>query len=266
MTTRLALVAIFCSVALSAVAQHPLVGTWNMISVKGIDADGKRFFLDTTSVKETKIITPTHYMLIAWDVDGDSLIFNRTMAGKVRLEEEKYIEVPMQASVQIFENIKVDFTWKLEGDIFTQSGTIIRPDGKPVVLEALIFKRANNTESSNNPAVGAWSQVTSYYTTPGGARETTFSPPDKRLLIITPTHWMRIDHKEKKFHGVFYGTYTREDDKVVTMLDFTNHPFKKGARQQFNQKVKGDKLELISTGTIPDGKTATFYDILEKEK
>ena len=62
MKTPFALVAFFCSLALSAVAQHPLVGTWNMISVKGVDADGKRFFLDTTSVKETKIITPTHYM------------------------------------------------------------------------------------------------------------------------------------------------------------------------------------------------------------
>ena len=266
MKIQIALVALFCSLTLSAVAQHPLVGTWNMISVKGIDADGKPFFLDTTSVKETKIITPTHYMLIAWDVEGDSLIFNRTMAGKVRLEEEKYIEVPMQASVQIFEDVKVDFTWKLEGDIFTQSGTIIRPDGKAVVLEALVFKRANNTESNNNPAVGPWNQVSSYYTTSGGARQSTFSPPDKRLLIITPTHWMRMDHKEKRFHGVFYGTYTREDDKVVTTHEFTNHPFKKGARQQFTQKVKGDKLQLTSTGTIPDGKTATFYDILEKEK
>ena len=78
MKTPFALVAFLCGLALSAVAQHPLVGTWNMISVKGIDADGNRFFLDTTSVKETKIITPTHYMLIAWDVESDSLIFNRT--------------------------------------------------------------------------------------------------------------------------------------------------------------------------------------------
>ena len=80
----------------------------------------------------------------------------------------------------------------------TLLGSALAATRPPVVLEALVFKRANNTESSNNPAVGAWSQVTSYYTTPVGARETTFSPPDKRLLIITPTHWMRMDHKEKK--------------------------------------------------------------------
>lgn len=110
--------------------QHPLVGTWEMISVKGISADGEPFFFDTTSVRETKIITPTHYMLIAWDVDEDSLMFNRTMAGQVSLDGNKYIEVPTQASVQIFENVQVDFFWKLEGNLFTQSGTIIRPDGK----------------------------------------------------------------------------------------------------------------------------------------
>ncbi|HEY9490134.1 MAG TPA: hypothetical protein VIQ51_17480, partial [Chryseosolibacter sp.] len=55
-----------------ATAQHPLIGTWEMISVKGLDADGAPFFMDTTLARETKIITPTHYMLIAWDVDKDS--------------------------------------------------------------------------------------------------------------------------------------------------------------------------------------------------
>ncbi|HET9486061.1 MAG TPA: hypothetical protein VFO54_01430, partial [Chryseosolibacter sp.] len=136
MRAHISLLILFvCLVGHHVSAQHALVGTWEMLSGKGINADGEPFSIDTTTVKETKIITPTHYMLIAWDVDKDSLMFNRTMAGEVRLEDDKYIEIPTQASVQIFENVKADFTWKLDGDIFTQSGTIVRPDGKTVVLE-----------------------------------------------------------------------------------------------------------------------------------
>ena len=124
-------------------AQHALVGTWDMVSIKGINADGQEFSIDTTTVRETKIITPTHYILIAMDVRGDSLVFNRSYAGTIRLDGNKYNEMPLQASVQIFDNVKTDFTWKVEGDIFTQSGTFTRPDGKKIVLHAMVFKRAN---------------------------------------------------------------------------------------------------------------------------
>ena len=245
-------------------AQHPLVGTWEMISVKGVGADGEPFFLDTTSVRETKIITPTHYMLIAWDVGEDSLIFNRTMAGQVRLEKEKYIEIPTHASVQIFENVKVDFTWKLEGDIFTQSGTIVRPDGKLIVLEALIFQRVTDVKAQKNPAIGSWNQLSANYTTPDGKSNSTFNGSDTRLLIVTPTHWMRMDHKNKKFDGVLYGTYTSDGDAVITNQDFSSYPFKQDERSKFTQKVKGNQIHIISAGKTPDGKPATFYDIFEK--
>ena len=267
-TTVTALIAlVFLSLVSEVRAQHPLVGTWEMISVKGTDADGNPFFFDTTAVKETKIITPTHYMLIAWDVEKDSLIFNRTMAGQVRLENEKYIEIPTQASVQIFEDVRVDFTWKLEGDIFTQSGTIIRPDGKSILLEALIFKRAVNTkEDRRNPAIGTWSQVTDQYTTSDGKMNTSFNKGDKRMLIVTPTHWMRMDHKNDKFDRILYGTYSTEGNTVATNLNFSNLPFKKGTVTKFTQKVNGNQVHITSAGTTPDGKPATFYGVWEKMK
>jgi hypothetical protein len=255
----------FCLTGAHVVAQHPLVGTWEMISVKGIDADGEPFFYDTTSVRETKIITPTHYMLIAWDVGEDSLIFNRTMAGKVRLENEKYIEIPTQASVQIFENVKVDFTWKLEGNIFRQSGSIVRPDGKTVVLEALIFQRVTGVKSHpKNPGIGTLNQVSSSYTTPDGKKNSTFNESDSRLLIVTPTHWMRMDHKNKKFDGVLYGTYTLEGNTILADVDFSSYPFKKGDRLKYTQKVNGARLQFTSAGKTPEGKTGTFQDVFEK--
>ena len=266
MKTPILLILVISLTGLSAAAQHPLVGTWEMMSGKGINADGERFSFDTTSVKETKIITPTHYMLIAWDVDGDSLIFNRTMAGQFRLDGEKYIETPTHASVQIFDDVRVGFTWKLEGNVFTQSGTLVRPDGKKVVLEALVFRRVIDVKPHNeNPAIGTWSQLSGYYSTPDGKSHPFFNKSDTRLLIVTPTHWMRMDHKNKKFEGVLYGTYTMEGDSVITEPDYSSYPFKKGHGLSLRQKVKGKQMEIMSTGETPDGNPATVDDLYEKQ-
>ena len=265
MKTPFLLILVLYFTAAHVTAQHPLVGTWEMISVKGVDAEGDPFFLDTSSVRETKIITPTHYMLIAWDVDKDSLIFNRTMGGQVRLEGERYIETPTQASVQIFENVKVEFVWKLDGDIFTQSGTIVRPDGKEIILEALMFRRVTGKAYPENPALGTWNQLSGYSQSRDGKKKTLFTPNDSRRLIVTPTHWMRMDLKNKKFDGVLYGTYALEDKTVTTKLDYSSYPFKKGSESQLTQKINGRRIEITYSGVAADGTAATFHDIYEKE-
>ena len=242
-------------------AQHPLVGTWEMISVKGLDADGNPFYLDTTAVKETKIITPTHYMLIAWDVEGDSLIFNRTMAGGVRMEGEKYIETPAQASVQIFDNVQANFTWKLDGDVFTQSGTIIRPDGKTVVLEALKFRRMTNLQPQpGNGAIGTWNQVL-----PAEGRNPTASgKADRGLLIVTPTHWMRMNHKNAKFAGAAYGTYTVKRGALLANTKYSTYPRKTGEQSNLVLKENGSKIEMTSKRTGASNGSPAAVEVFEK--
>jgi hypothetical protein len=242
-------------------AQHPLVGTWEMISVKGIDADGKNFFLDTTAIRETKIITPTHYMLIAWDVDQDSLIFNRTMAGMVRMEGEKYIETPTQASVQIFDNLNANFTWRLDGDVFTQSGTIVRPDGKTVVLEALKFRRVKNFKpQQGNPAIGTWHQVSSG----DGKINSPLAKADRGLLIVTPTHWMRMNHRNTKFHGAAYGIYSVKGNTVLTNTKYSTYPANKGELSELIATENGRKIAMTSKRMATKDESARLADVFEK--
>ena len=144
--------------------------------------------------------------------------------GEVRLEGEKYIEIPMQASVQIFENIKVDFTWKLDGDIFTQSGTIVRPDGKLIVLEALKFRRVGDTKpNTKNPGIGTWKQVSGHYTNADGQQTSAFNEAQKRFLVVTPTHFMRMDHTNEEFNGVTFGTYDLKGDSIITVPYFSTY-------------------------------------------
>jgi hypothetical protein len=245
-------------------AQHPLVGTWEMISGTGTGADGEKFSIDTTTSREIKIITPTHYMLINWDVQGDSLTFNRSMAGTVRLDGDKYIEVPTQASVQIFDDIKVDFRWKLEGDTFIQSGTIVRPDGKKITLDGLVFRRVTNAKSNpKNPGIGTWNQLSAQYTPQGGKTIAAFAAGDQGQLFVTPTHWMRINHKNKKFDNVMYGTYSMKGETVTTIMEYATFPFTKGAEQAFQQKVSENRIHTVGSMTL-DGKRAVFESVFQK--
>src|SRR5688572_33298277 len=96
-----AFLALFVLFSVTLYAQHPLVGTWEMVSIKGIDANGEKFSSDTSAIREIKIITPTHYMLIAQDVEGDSLVFNRCYAGTIKIDGDRYNEMPMLSSVPI---------------------------------------------------------------------------------------------------------------------------------------------------------------------
>lgn len=254
-----------CLTGLEVVGQHPLIGTWEMTSVKGIGADGEPFFFDTTSVKETKIITPTHYMLIAWDVDNDSLLFNRTMAGQVTIDGDKYIEIPTQASVQIFEDVKANFFWKLDGDLFIQSGTIVRPDGRKVVLEELIFKRVTDVKSvRDNPAIGTWKQTSGHYDAADDRKIPSFGESDKGLLLVTPTHWMRMDHRNQNFAGAFYGTYTLNDSTVENQITYSSYPLKKSDRLSSMRTINGKKIQVVSRRMTPERKTETFYETFEK--
>ena len=270
MKRRLSILGAILLYSFTLAAQHPLIGTWEMVSIKYINADGEKLSLDTSSVREVKIITPTHYMLIAHDVQGDSLVFNRSYAGTIKLEGNRYIEYPTQASVQIFDNVKTDFTWKVDGDKFTQAGTIIRPDGKKVVLEEMIFRRVKTTNSfPKNPAIGTWSQLSSSYTNFDGTKESHTNATTTRFHIITPTHWMRISHRNKKFEHVMGGTYEIKDGKTYPKLVYKSGAIAALASVstvEISEQVKNDQLHVSGVVIRPDGKKFTWEDIFERAK
>lgn len=248
-------------------SQHPLVGTWEMVSIKGTNAAGEKFSYDSKTTREVKIITPTHYMLIAHDVEGDSLVFNRCYAGSIQINGSKYNEIPMLSSVAIFENVKTDYTWKVEGDRFIQSGTFIRPDGKKIVLDELIFKRVNTQQSyPDNPTNGTWKLISSNYTTADGTAHSDTNETVTALQLITPTHWMYVSTRDKKFEHAMGGAYTMKDGKYFANLDFASFPKKLWGKTEMTQKVEGDKLKINGVSKFADGKKFSWEDLFERSK
>jgi hypothetical protein len=251
-------------IVLTASGQHPLVGAWKMISIKGIGAEGERFYYDTTSVTEIKIITPTHYMLIAHDVAGDSLVFNRAYVGKIRIEGNSYLEIPLYSSLPIFENVKSNFTWRVEGDKFIQAGTFTRPDGKTVTLHELVFLKIKAPYSyPDNPVIGTWNQLSSVYTDFEGDKYAHTQDTRKRLHIITPTHWMRFNMQNGKFESAMMGTYTITNGKTYPMLQYASFPFDVSPNVVMTEQLKDGKLFVSGVMTSPDKKKFLWDDIFE---
>ena len=261
------LLALYLLVSIPLCAQHPLVGTWEMISIKGISASGEKFSNDTSTIREVKVITPTHYMLIAQDVEGDSLVFNRCYAGAVQLEGNKYNEIPMLSSLPIFENVKTDYTWKVVGDRFIQSGTLVRPDGKKVVLEEMVFQRVNTEQAyPNNPSNGTWKLLSSNYTTAEGTRHADTNESVTCLQFITPTHWMYISSRDKKFEHAMGGAYRIVEDKYYLHLDYASFPKNLWGKTEATEIVDGDTLRIKGVSIFPDGKKFSWEDLFERVK
>lgn len=239
---------------LSANAQnHPLVGTWEMVSIEGINADGKAFKLDTADVRETKIITSTHYMLIAMDVRGDSLVFNRSYAGEVKMDGNRYLENPLVASVQIFNNVKSDFKWKVEGDVFTQSGSFTRPDGKKIILHSLKFRRVTSaTVYPANPCLGTWTKRANTSNAAGAG--------SSGLLLVTPSHWMEISHVNGKFEYATGGTYIQTNGKSTLHTNIGISP--NGPKAQLTSWLSGNTLLIKrSSGNASDDREDVYERI-----
>lgn len=252
-------------ISFNVFAQHPLVGTWEMVSIKGINADGEPFYLDTTSVRETKIITPTHYILIATDVVGDSLAFNRSYAGTVEINGNNYMETPTVSSLPIFENVKTDYTWKLEGNKFIQSGSVVRPDGKKVFVEALIFRRVTTTTTyPKNPAIGTWDQVSSSYRNFDGSTDKHTRETAQRLHVITPSHWMRISQRGNKFEHAMMGTYTMQGKSTIPVMQYSSLGVTNGNTVQIKERVEGNKLFVQGIMTNSSGQKFTWDDVFER--
>ena len=254
-------------VCIQVTAQHPLLGTWEMVSVKGINAEGEKFTADTSTIREVKIISSTHYVLIAHDVEGDSLVFNRCYAGTVEFDDEKYNETPLLSSAPIFDNVKTAFTWKVQGDKFIQSGTLIRPDGKKIVIEELIFQRVKPIESfSDNPTIGTWKLVSTTYTRADGTTHSDTQESVNALQFITPTHWMYVSSKGKKFEHAMGGSYAKQGDKYVLNLDYASFSKKLWGKTEMKEKLLGDTLTLTGVSVFPDGKKFTWEDVLQRVK
>lgn len=253
---------LFCSMTIFA--QHPLTGTWEMVSIKGTDADGKAFDWNTANLRIIKIITPTHYMLMSHIVRNDSAIFNNAHAGPIQFTDNTYSQTCTVSSDATI-GTKFDFTWKVKGNQLIQSGTNTGADGKKAVIDELVYKRVDSpAANSKNPIVGTWNQLSSEYTLFDGTKGSHVSPDVTRFDILTPTHLARIGHWKGKFENAFISSYSMQNEKIKLTGNNVSSSAPNNNEYDITYRVNGNKLYVKGTATNPEGKKLTWSDVFEK--
>lgn len=240
---------LFCC-ALSLSAQNPLVGTWQM------NNNGTRSF---------KTITPTHFIVFTDSTSGEKTEFIRSHGGTYKLKGDKYVETIDIASWEDYGKEKTDFIVRVEGDKFYQKGTLTASDGTVLAIDEVWQKVKVDRPNTSNQGLGAWEQLSSSYTLPDGTKGADTNANATRFQVISPTHWIRINHRDDVFESAMGGTYTLVGNTVYPNLDFSSLPIDKNLKYEIAQSLKEDKL--YQKGIAKDGsgrQVVQFEDIFQK--
>jgi hypothetical protein len=103
-----------------ASAVNQLVGTWKMVKAK---FGGKEFKIPE-GTRQFKHITPTHYMFV--DIDKDGNVFD-ARGGPYTLKGETFESTPEYGVSEVFRDLKgkrQSFVCKVEGDKWYHNGTL----------------------------------------------------------------------------------------------------------------------------------------------
>lgn len=244
-------VLLFCC-AFSLSAQHPLIGTWQM------HQDGNR---------SIKIITPTHWVVFTDSTSEGQTYFIRSHGGTYTLDGDKYVENIEVASWDGYGQEKTDFTFSVQDKKFYQKGTLTFADGTVYPIDEVWQKVESNSPGNSNKGlgVGTWNQLSSTYTVEDGRKESHTNATATRFQVVSPTHWVRISHRDNKFENAMGGTYTTQGDKFYPALDFASYTIDKGMKVEVTQKLKGDKLYWSGVGKDANGKQVIqFDDVFQK--
>ena len=103
-----------------------LLGSWSLVARKAFFAGDSAEWVETPSnVTQLKHITPTHFSWVRFDMEAGSMV--GAGGGTYSMDEDKYVELVQYVFGDISTLLlgkKQEFTWKIEGDTFHQSGRL----------------------------------------------------------------------------------------------------------------------------------------------
>jgi hypothetical protein len=265
---KLSVILAFCIFStIQLFAQNAHVGTWKLLSAKYLSSSGETDYFTNLIVKETKIITPTHFMWMIQlpdSLDPTKKVLSSAGGGTyMMLAGNKYIEALEYASWDEYAKDKTNFSLQIDGDIMIQTGYISYPDGSQLTLEETW--RRENLPPQEGKHVGTWHMVTQKVTNPKGKTTKTDMSKLKQVKIISPTHWMfiseNIEDGKKKFRNALGGSYILNGTKYVEAIENNED-----IQTDYTLKVKGNKLHMIGSLITPEGDKYIYDEIYQREE
>lgn len=245
MKTFISIIAVLALSSFQLFAQNPLIGTWENMN---------------NSVKSIKIITPTHFMVFAESQNENGSEFMRSHGGTYTLNGNKYVEKIDVASWEDYGKEKTDFIVESDGNTFYQKGILTLGDGSEFPVDEVWTKVETLDSYNKNPSIGVWDQLNSSYTLPDGTKESHTNDTATRYQIITPTHWIRISHRNGKFENCMGGTYKFDGKKMYPNFEYSSFSDDEFREVVIDQKVKGNKKYWKGYAISMRDETFTFED------
>jgi hypothetical protein len=241
-----------------AFAQHPLTGSWKLMSATVIGKEGTKRELNSGNTHELLIFSPTHIASISEMVDPEGKkTFNQSMLGMYQLSGNTYTVMPLMASWQINAKEKAAFSFTIAGDIYRDHGTVTNPDGTINTVERT-YQRITLPPQETGSVVGTWAI-------------TGDESKEKGIQLITPTHMYYIGYKNDVFDYSIAGTFIRKGGKKEVAREWvSSDTINKKEKVMLKHRVVGGKLHVNGTLYSEDGTIKTTWsetmDRIPKEK
>lgn len=245
MKTFIAIIALLVFSSSELFAQQDIIGTWER---------------KNDTIRSVKIITPSHWMVFAESINQNGAEFMWSHGGTYTLNGDKYVENIETASWEDYDDVKTDFTIKIDGNTLYQKGTLTTGESTVVPIDEIWKKVMTNNSYKKNPSVGVWDQLNSSYTLPDGTKDSHTNATATRFQIITPTHWMRISHRDGNFENFMGGSYKFDGKKMYPNFEYSSFPDDEFREVVIEQKVKGNKKYWKGYAISKNNETFTFED------
>ncbi len=234
---------LLCVVASQLQAQKPsaIVGTWEMVSMSATDGTSEPYTRDVSTLKQYKVITPTHWMYILKGVEQDTMRVGGDH-GTYTLVGDKYVEKLSGATTA--------FTVKVEGDKLYQDGTLTLDDGRKIVLHE-VYRKVSGKPNPDRSLVGAWNLVSAYHMENG---KRVNDPATKEFQLITPTHFMLVERNGEEVKAVILGSYTLSGKKMVPKFILAHPPANETDKIDVTTRIQGDRYVMKFIVTTLAGK------------
>jgi hypothetical protein len=238
-----------------------------LLSAKYASSTGEVDYFNSYNVKETKIITPTHFI---WMIQlPDSLDLSKKKlssagGGTYSRKDNNYVEILEYASWEGYAADKTNFNLQIESNnnIMVQTGTINYPNGTTLTLEETWQRQ--NLPYYEGKHVGTWNMISQKVTDPKGKTTKTEMDTLKQVKIISPTHWMfiaeNIKDGKKSFRGANGGSYSLNGTKYVELLENAED-----IQTDYTLEVKGNKLFMVGSLINAAGEKFIYDEVYQRE-
>jgi hypothetical protein len=112
-----------------------------MISQKVTNPKGKTTKTDMDTLKQVKVISPTHWMFVSETIHNGKKKFRGAAGGTYSLKGTKYVE-----ELENAEDIQTDYVLEVKGNKLMMQGSLTTPQGEKFIYDEVYLRETTDNK------------------------------------------------------------------------------------------------------------------------